>query len=141
MLYTQQCSDCCFRNLMRVFNKFRFVIARSRSVYATRSFSCSLEFFAILIELIRSTSSSFSLDSKVSYAWLKVSSFLSIYFFENKLFSTSIISSIRLCENNFFEISRLRAWLRVSRSRLNIVLIEQLRANETIKTVKLLRSL
>ena len=126
---------------MRVFNKFRFVIARSRSAYATRSFSCFFEFFAVFIELIRSTSSSFSLDSEVSCAWLKASLFSSTCSSENKLSSTSIISSIRLCEDNSFEVSRLRTWLRVSRSRLNIVLIEQFRANEAIKTVKLLKSL
>ena len=141
MLCTRRCSDCCFRNLMQVFNKFRFIIARSRSVYATRRFNCFLEFFAIFIELIRSTSFSFSFDSEVSCTWLRVLSFSSTCSSESKLFSTLIISSIRLCENNSFEVSRLRAWLRVSRSQLNIVLTEQLRANEAIKIVKLLKFL
>ena len=122
MLCTRRCSICwCFKNLMQIFNKFCSTIARSRFAYAIRNFNCFFNFFAVFIELIWSTSTSFSFDLKISCAWLKASLFSSTCFFKSKLFSIFVTFLSWLCEDGSAEVSRLRAWLRVSRFRWNIV--------------------
>ena len=121
-LCTRQCSICwCFKNLMRIFNKFCSIIARSRFAYATYNFNYFFNFFAIFIELIRSTSILFSLDLKISCAWLKVSLFSLICFFKNRLFSIFVTFLSWLRENDFAEVSRLRAWFHILCFRWNIV--------------------
>ena len=115
------CSICCFKSLMQVSNQSRSAIKRLRFIYAIRYCNHSLNFFTVFVELIQSTSTLFSFNIKISCAWIKVLSCSSACFFKNELFSILIIFSMRLCENDYVESSQLRAWLRISRSRLNIV--------------------
>ena len=117
----RQCSIYYFKSLIRVSNKSRSTIKCSRFTCASCCYNCFFNFLAMFIELIRSTSISFSLDIELSCTWIKASSYSSIYFFEDEIFSILITFLIRLCEDDFAESLRLRAWLRVSRSQLNIV--------------------
>ena len=117
----QQCSIYYFKHLIQVSNKSNSVIKRSRFSYASCCCSYFFNFLAMFIELIWSTSTSSSLDIEVLYTWIKVSSCSSAYSFKSELFSILITFSIRLCNDDSAESSRLRVWLRVSHSRLNIV--------------------